>query len=67
MSIDDLLTAISTVGFPIVLALGLLYVVLMIFKAYREDVDKLKEALNNNTLVLQKLIDKLDKDDSLDE
>lgn len=67
MSIDDLLTAISTVGFPIVLAVGLLYVVLMIFKAYREDVDKLKEALNNNTLVLQKLIDKLDKDDSLDE
>lgn len=67
MSIDDLLTAISTVGFPIVLAFGLLYVVLMIFKAYREDVDKLKEALNNNTLVLQKLIDKLDKEDSLDE
>lgn len=67
MSIDDLLTAVSTVGFPIVLAFGLLYVVLMIFKAYREDVDKLKEALNNNTLVLQKLIDKLDKDDSLDE
>lgn len=67
MSIDDLLTAVSTVGFPIVLAVGLLYVVLMIFKAYREDVDKLKEALNNNTLVLQKLIDKLDKDDSLDE
>lgn len=62
MSMDDLLTAISTVGFPIVLALGLLYVVLMIFKAYREDVDKLKEALNNNTLVLQKLTDKLDKD-----
>ena len=62
MSIDDLLTAISTVGFPIVLAVGLLYVVLMIFKAYREDVDKLKEALNNNTLVLQKLIDKLDKE-----
>lgn len=59
---DDLLTAISTVGFPIVLALGLLYVVLMIFKAYREDVDKLKEALNNNTLVLQKLTDKLDKE-----
>ena len=62
MSMDDLLTAISTVGFPIVLAVGLLYVVLMIFKAYREDVDKLKEALNNNTLVLQKLTDKLDKD-----
>ena len=62
MSMDDLLTAISTVGFPIVLALGLLYVVLMIFKAYREDVDKLKEALNNNTLVLQKLTDKLDRE-----
>lgn len=67
MSIDTIMTAISTVGFPIVLSVGLLYVVLMIFKAYREDVDKLKEALNNNTLVLQKLIDKLDKEDSLDE
>ncbi len=67
MSIDTIMTAISTVGFPIVLSVGLLYVVLMIFKAYREDVDKLKEALNNNTLVLQKLIDKLDKEDSSDE
>lgn len=67
MSIDTIMTAISTVGFPIVLSIGLLYVVLMIFKAYREDVDKLKEALNNNTLVLQKLTDKLDKEDSLDE
>ena len=67
MSIDTIMSAISTVGFPIVLSVGLLYVVLMIFKAYREDVDKLKEALNNNTLVLQKLIDKLDKEDSSDE
>lgn len=67
MSIDTIMTAISTVGFPIVLSVGLLYVILMIFKAYREDVDKLKEALNNNTLVLQKLIDKLDKEDSSDE
>lgn len=67
MSIDTIMNAISTVGFPIALSVGLLYVVLMIFKAYREDVDKLKEALNNNTLVLQKLIDKLDKEDSLDE
>lgn len=66
MSIDTIMTAISTVGFPIVLSIGLLYVVWMIFKAYREDVDKLKEALNNNTLVLQKLIDKLDKEDSSD-
>ena len=67
MSIDTIMSAISTVGFPIVLSVGLLYVILMIFKAYREDVDKLKEALNNNTLVLQKLIDKLDKEDSSDE
>lgn len=66
MSIDTIMNAISTVGFPIALSVGLLYVVLMIFKAYREDVDKLKEALNNNTLVLQKLIDKLDKEDSSD-
>lgn len=67
MSIDTIMNAISTVGFPIALSVGLLYVVLMIFKAYREDVDKLKEALNNNTLVLQKLIDKLDKEDSSDD
>jgi hypothetical protein len=60
MEFDALMNAVGAVGFPIVLATGLLYVVLMIFKAYREDVDKLKEALANNTLVLQKLIDKID-------
>lgn len=53
MDISAIISAISTVGFPIVC-------VIIMFKVYREDLGKLQESINNNTLVIQKLLDKLD-------
>lgn len=53
MDISSIISAISTVGFPIVC-------VIIMFKVYREDLGKLQESINNNTLVIQKLLDKLD-------
>lgn len=53
MDIQAIISAISTVGFPIVC-------VIIMFKVYREDLGKLQESINNNTLVIQKLLDKLE-------
>lgn len=64
---------IATLGFPIVCAVILAYVVKYMFDKYTNDImkltethkeesDKFTEALNNNTIALQKLCDKLDKE-----
>jgi len=70
---SDLMTMITTVGFPIVAAVGVGYFVKYIFDKYTNDIKEMQaahreeskqfaDALNNNTIVLQKLCDKLDKD-----
>ncbi len=69
---NTIVQIISAVGFPIVAALGCGYFVKWQYeqnqkqveemrKEHKEEVNKMTEALNNNTLALQKLIDKLDK------
>ena len=52
-NIQVIITAISTVGFPIVCAAALFW------KSNHTEKD-LTDALNNNTLVMQKLCDKMD-------
>lgn len=60
--INDLATLISTLGFPIAMCLIMCYYINKINDAHKEETDKFAEALNNNTLVLQKLCDKLDSE-----
>lgn len=52
---DDVLTAISTVGFPIVCCLILGYLLLQEQQAHKEESDRLVESINNNTLVMREL------------
>ena len=59
---NDLSTAISSLGFPIGMCLIMCYYINKINDAHKEETDKFAEALNNNTLVLQKLCDKLDSE-----
>ena len=67
----DIVQIISAVGFPIVAAVGCAYFVKWQYEQnnkqveamrseHKEEMSKMTEALNNNTLALQKLIDKLD-------
>lgn len=58
--LNDLSTLISTLGFPIAMCLIMCYYINKINDAHKEETDKFAEALNNNTLVLQKLCDKID-------
>lgn len=60
MGYDEVLTAITTVGFPIVMCCILLWYIIDITKKHKEESEKFTEALNRNTLVMQKLCDKLD-------
>ena len=60
--INELSTTISTLGFPIGMCLIMCYYVNKINDAHKKESDKFAEALNNNTLVLQKLCDKLDSE-----
>lgn len=70
---NDIISIISAVGFPIVAAIGCGYFVKWqyeqnmkqmeeIRKEHKEEVTKMTEALNNNTLALNTLINKLEKD-----
>ena len=71
MDINGIVAVISSVGFPIAACIGLgWYVkyqtdnnnkeVAEMGKEYIEEIDKVTDALNNNTLALQKLCDKID-------
>ena len=65
--INDLSTLISTLGFPIAMCLIMCYYINKINDAHKEESDKFAEALNNNTVVLQKLCDKLDSEVNVDD
>lgn len=59
---DNILEAISTVGFPIALTLILLWYIYDSSNKHKEEIDKMSEALNNNTLALTKLLDRMERD-----
>lgn len=73
MDFSSILQAIATIGFPIVACIGCAWFFNRINENYRQDLkeinaqhrDEMKsmtEALNNNTLALQKLTDSFRKD-----
>jgi hypothetical protein len=73
MTITDILTAIASVGFPIVACCGMAYFFAKVNDSYRSDLKELsathKEettamtaALNEIKLVIQRLVDKLEED-----
>lgn len=49
----DVVSAISTMGFPIVMCLVLSYYI-------KEEVSNLRETINNNTIVITKLLERID-------
>lgn len=57
MDFSEVLQAISTVGFPIVMCLIFAWYIKYLNISHKEETEKFTEALNSNTLVLQKLCD----------
>lgn len=70
---NDVVQIVSTLGFPIAMCIGACFFIKYLFdtftkqqeemrKEHREEVSKLQASLDNNTLALQKLIDKIGED-----
>lgn len=60
--INELSTLISTLGFPIGMCLIMCYYINKINESHEEETHNFAEALNKNTVVLQKLCDKLNSE-----
>ena len=58
-TIQMILQAITTVGFPIVMSLCLAWYCMKLNDSHQAETDKFTTALNDNTIVLQKLCDVL--------
>lgn len=52
---NDIITAISTVGFPIVCTLMMGYLLVEEQKNHKEEMNQLKDAINSNTIVMAEL------------
>lgn len=61
---NEVVTLITNVGFPIGLTLILLWYIYDSNNKHEEEMDKMSEALNNNTLALTKLIDRLERENN---
>ena len=61
MTFSDILTLIGSYCFPIVMCIAFFWKLNKDQEAHKEEIDKLSAALNNNTLVLQQILDKMEK------
>lgn len=59
-SFNVIISAISTVGFPCVLCIIMIYVIWKIEESHKSEIHEMTEAVNNNTTALVKLIDKIE-------
>lgn len=59
MNVDTISGFISSVGFPIAAYAALFWYVIKSSKDHKEEVSKLSEALNNNTMVMERLCEKV--------
>ena len=57
-----IITAISTVGFPIVACGALFWYIQKENASNRDKIDKLSDTINANTAVMGKLLERLDKE-----
>ena len=57
MDVGSITQIISTVGFPIAMCIALLWYINDMSDKHKQETEKFTEALNNNTLVLQRLCD----------
>lgn len=59
MDVNTLIQLVSSLGFPVVCCGALFWKMVKTDEQHKEEMDKVTEALNNNTIALTKLSDKL--------
>ena len=63
--VNDLSNFISSVGFPIVVAVAMFYQNNVLSASYQKLTQQLQDKIESNTEILTRLIEKLDQDDLL--
>lgn len=58
---EQITNLIATTGFPIAMCLIVCYYVYSKDKSHKEEIDKLSDAVNKQTMSIQKLIDKIEQ------
>lgn len=54
---------IGSLGFPIVACIGMAMYLREVIRNHKEEVNKMTDAINNNTLAITKLVERMDKDE----
>lgn len=62
MDANTIIQLVGSLGFPIVMCGALFWRMVKSDEQHKEEMDKLSEALNNNTIAITKLSDNLDKE-----
>lgn len=62
MDVNTLIQLVGSLGFPIVACGALFWRMIKSDEQHKEEMNKMSEALNNNTSALVKLTEKLEKD-----
>ena len=62
MDANTIIQLVGSLGFPIVMCGALFWRMVKSDEQHKAEMDKLSEALNNNTFALTKLSDNLDKE-----
>ena len=65
MMMNDISNFISTLGFPIVVAVAMFYQNNVLSANYQKLTDQLQDKIQSNTETMTRLIEKLDQDDLL--
>lgn len=64
---DSIVTAITNVGFPIVMVLLMWYLFIHFYDSMREELDKLRDTIDANTSAVNDLCSHLDENSDTDE
>lgn len=59
MQLDTIATLISSVGFPIVACCGMYYALIQNSKLHKDEMDSLKQSINENTIAITKLCERI--------
>ena len=62
MDANAIITTIQAVGFPIAACVALYLHIIHQDADHKEEVNQLRDAINNNTQVMQRLLDRLGKE-----
>lgn len=62
MDVNTLIQLVGSLGFPIVACGALFWRMIKSDEQHKEEMNKISDALNNNTMALMKLTEKLEKE-----